>query len=165
MYVVRLSCISVFFVFRYTRRPTVIPDIMLRYLFSNNEIHEIILHSWHFSCLQRFVTIASVRCLSSPHVFLARSLWNRSYHYKTRRMAIANGCVSFCNQPKAVGTRHILASSGYAPGIIAVNVTWMERGFNAGQTHSSIYSSIFNSLRAIARYWSDIATFSYPTCI
>ena len=34
--------------------------------------------------------------------------------------------------------RHILASPGYAPGTIAVNVTWMERGFNAGQTHSSI---------------------------
>jgi len=31
---------------------------------------------------------------------------------------------------------HILASPEYAPGTIAVNVTWMERGFNAGQTHS-----------------------------
>jgi len=40
----------------------------------------------------------------------------------------------------------------------------MERGFNAGQTHRSIglYPSIFNRLRAIARYWSEIATFSYP---
>ena len=55
---------------------------------------------------------------------------------------------------------HILASPGYAPGTIAVNVTWMERGFNAGQTHSSIYPSIFNRLRAIAIYWSEIATFS-----
>jgi len=53
---------------------------------------------------------------------------------------------------------HILASPRYAPGTIAVNVTWMERGFNAGQTHSSIYQSIFNRLRAIARYWSEIAT-------
>jgi len=58
--------------------------------------------------------------------------------------------------------RHILASPGYAPETIAVNVTWMERGFNAGQTHRSIYPSIFNPLRAIARYWSEIATFSYP---
>ena len=47
---------------------------------------------------------------------------------------------------------HILASPGYAPETIAVNVTWMERGFNAGQTHNSIYPSIFNRLRAIARY-------------
>jgi len=38
---------------------------------------------------------------------------------------------------------------GYAPGIIAANVTWMERGFNVGQTHRSMYPSIFNSLRAI----------------
>ena len=52
----------------------------------------------------------------------------------------------------------MLASPGYAPGTVAVNVTWMERGFNAGQTHRSI----FNRLRAIARYWSEIATFSYP---
>ena len=35
------------------------------------------------------------------------------------------------------------------PGAIAVNVTWMERGFNAGQTHNSIYPSLFNRLRAI----------------
>jgi len=39
---------------------------------------------------------------------------------------------------------HILASlHGYAPGTIAVNVIWMERAFNAGQMHSSIYPSIF----------------------
>jgi len=41
-----------------------------------------------------------------------------------------------------------------------------KRGFNAGQTHGSIYPSIFNRLRAIERYWSEIAiffaTFSYP---
>ena len=60
---------------------------------------------------------------------------------------------------------HILASPGYAPGTVTVNVTWMEKGFNAGQTHSSIYPSIFNHLRAIARYWSEIATVSYPPCI
>jgi len=105
-------------------------------------------------------------------------------------MAIANGtCVSFCNQPKAHlatsrESRHIrrclqpfcgifrhlatsgeskahLASPGYAPGKIAVNFTWMERQFNTGQTHCGMYPSIFNRLRAIARYWSEIASFSY----
>jgi len=30
---------------------------------------------------------------------------------------------------------------------------------------SSIYPSIFNRLRAIARYWSEIATFSYPLAL
>ena len=44
--------------------------------------------------------------------------------------------------------RHILAFSGYDPGTIAGNVTWMERGFNAGQPFTS--------------YWSEVATFSYP---
>ena len=34
-------------------------------------------------------------------------------------------------------------------GTIAANVRWMERGFNAGQTHRSIYLSIFNRLRVI----------------
>jgi len=101
--------------------------------------------------------------------------------------------------------RHILAS----PGTIAVNVTWIEREFNACQTPCSMYPSIFNHFpvikavslkvchfntffahfglcwvrpwdnrgkcymdgkriqciagqRAIARYWSEIATFSTP---
>ena len=57
---------------------------------------------------------------------------------------------------------HSFASPGYAAGIIVVNVTWMERGFNDGQTHRSIYPSIFNRLRAIARYSSEIATFPTP---
>ena len=47
-------------------------------------------------------------------------------------MAIANGtCVSWV---------------AYAPGTIAVNVTWIEREFNACQTPRSMYSSIFNHL-------------------
>ena len=110
--------------------------------------------------------------------------------FLTRRMAIVNGtCVSFCNQPKAqfgylrrvtpvcrclhpfCRWGHLATSREYkehfglpvyAPGTIAVNVTWMERGFNAGQTHCNMYPSIFNRLRAIARYWSEIATFPTP---
>jgi len=69
-------------------------------------------------------------------------------------------------QPVSPKVRHfstfvlnILASPGFAAGTIAVIVTWMERRFNAGQTHSSIDPSNFNRLRAIARYWSEIATF------
>ena len=61
----------------------------------------------------------------------------------------------------AISLRYILASPGHTPGTIAVNITWMERGFNACQTHSSVYSSIFNHLRVIARYWSEIATSAY----
>jgi len=52
--------------------------------------------------------------------------------------------------------------SGYVPETISVNVTWMERGFNADQTHRSIYPFILNRLRAIARYLSEIATFPTP---
>jgi len=39
----------------------------------------------------------------------------------------------------------------------------MERGFDAGQTHSSIYPSIFNRLPAIARYWWKMQLF--PTAV
>ena len=35
---------------------------------------------------------------------------------------------------------------GYAPGTIAVNVTWMKRRFNAGQTHSSIYTHLSSTV-------------------
>jgi len=56
----------------------------------------------------------------------------------------------------------ILAFPGYVPGTIAVDVTWMERGFNAGEMYSSIYPPIVNRLQAIARYWSEIATFPTP---
>ena len=101
-------------------------------------------------------------------------------------------CVSFCYQPKAhylatsrESRRYVVAYSRFVgaacrhlamsreskahfgfpwvrPWTIAVNVTWLERGFNACQTPRSMYPSIFNRLRAIARYWSEIATFSYP---
>ena len=106
-------------------------------------------------------------------------------------MAIANGtCVSFCNQLKAqfgylrritpvcrcfhpfCGWRHLATSrefkaqfAQYAPGTIAVNVTWIERGFNACKTTRCIYPSIFNRFRDIASYWSKIAIFSYPTSV
>ena len=45
--------------------------------------------------------------------------------------------------------RHI-GLPGYAlAGTIAVNVTWMKRGFNACQTHCSMYPSIFNRFPVI----------------
>ena len=49
-------------------------------------------------------------------------------------------------QPVTSKVRHFSTFfAHFTPGTIAVNVTWIERGFNAGQTHSSIYpSSIFN---------------------
>ena len=49
----------------------------------------------------------------------------------------------------AISLRHILASPGYAPGTIAVDFTWMKRGFNACQKHRSMYPSIFNRFQVI----------------
>jgi len=54
---------------------------------------------------------------------------------------------------------HILASPRNAPGTIAVNVTWMERGFNAGQTHRSMYPSIFNRFPVIQPVSSKVPHF------
>ena len=53
---------------------------------------------------------------------------------------------------------HILLSPEYARDNRS---TWIETEFNACQTHRSMYTPFFNRLRAIARYWSEIATFSY----
>ena len=44
---------------------------------------------------------------------------------------------------------HIFVSTGDAPAIITQCVAWMERQFNACQTPSSIYPSVFNSFRVI----------------
>jgi len=80
-------------------------------------------------------------------------------NYRTRKMVIANRtCVSFCNQPKA----HF-------------GLPWVRPWDNRGKRYMGgkriqcwlkasqhVYPSIFNHLRAIARYWSEIATFSYP---
>jgi len=50
---------------------------------------------------------------------------------------------------------------GYAPGTIVINVTWMERGFNACQTHSSMYPSIiFNRFPVIQPESSKVRYFS-----
>jgi len=56
--------------------------------------------------------------------------------------------------------RHILASPGYALGTIAVNVTWMEREFNACQTHCTMYPSIFNRFPVIQPVTSNVRHFS-----
>jgi len=72
-------------------------------------------------------------------------------------MIIANGTfISFCNQPKA----HF-GLPGYAPETIAINVTWMKRGFNACQTHRSMYPyKIFNRFPVIQPVSSKVRHFS-----
>jgi len=56
----------------------------------------------------------------------------------------------FCNKSSPFYPfLHILAYTGYANGTIAVNVTWMERGFNAGQTHTPFYLQPFTSYSEI----------------
>ena len=56
--------------------------------------------------------------------------------------------------------RHILASFGYTPGTIVVNITWMERGFSACQTHRSMYPSVFNRFAVIQPVNLKIRDFS-----
>ena len=55
---------------------------------------------------------------------------------------------------------HILASPGFAPVTITVNVTWIERECNAGQTYRSIYPSIFNRFPIIKAVKSKVRNFS-----
>ena len=54
----------------------------------------------------------------------------------------------------------MLASAGYAPGTIAVNVTWMKTGFNAYQKHRCMYQSIFNRFPVIQPLSSKVRHFS-----
>ena len=63
----------------------------------------------------------------------------------------------------AISLRHILASPGYAPGTIAVNVM-MKRGFNACQTHRRMYPSIFNRYSVIQPVSSKVRHFSTFVC-
>ena len=56
--------------------------------------------------------------------------------------------------------RHILASPGYAPETIAVNVTWMKREFNACQTPRSMYPSILNRLPVVQAVSLKVCHFS-----
>jgi len=55
---------------------------------------------------------------------------------------------------------HILASPGYARETIAVNVTWIEREFNAGQMPRSMYQSTFNRFLVIQAVKSKVRNFS-----
>jgi len=56
----------------------------------------------------------------------------------------------------AISLRHILAS----PGKIVLKVTWIKRGFDACQTHCSIYPSIFNRFPVIHPVSSKVRQFS-----
>jgi len=55
----------------------------------------------------------------------------------------------FQKPPFSRTAAHIFVSPGDAPAIITQYVAWMERQFNACQTPSSMYVSIFNSFRVI----------------
>jgi len=57
---------------------------------------------------------------------------------------------------------HILLSPVYAPGTIAINVTRLERGFNACKTPRCIYPAIFNHFWDIASYWLKSRHFHTP---
>ena len=56
--------------------------------------------------------------------------------------------------------RYILAFLGYAPVTIAVNVTWMKRGFNARQTHRSMYQYNLQPFPSIQPVSSKVRHFS-----
>jgi len=53
-------------------------------------------------------------------------------------ISVASECFSTVLVSELAFFNHILLSPGYAPGTIAVNVTWIEREFNACQTHCSM---------------------------
>ena len=64
----------------------------------------------------------------------------------------SNSTSKFKRLPFLAHFLHILASTGYAPGTIAVTVTRVERGSNACKTPRCMYPSIFNHFCDIAIY-------------
>jgi len=116
-------------------------------------------------CNRLIVSLYGITCWSSYSNYRPKyipveigNILNELYTvaYVTRRMAIANGtCASFCNQPKAYF------------GLLWVRLwdnrgkfAWMKRGFNAWQTHISMYPSIFNRFPVIQPVSSKVRHFS-----
>jgi len=78
---------------------------------------------------------------------MSHCISNLSSTFLRYRLAIYRWRVTGFQQSSWVNERffnHILLSPGYALGTIAVNVTRLERGFNAYKTPRCIYPSIFN---------------------
>ena len=61
-------------------------------------------------------------------------------------ISVANDSFSTVNEVNERFFNHILLSHGYVPGTIAVNVTWIEREFNACQTPRSIYTHLSSTV-------------------
>jgi len=86
---------------------------------------------------------------------------------QTRRSMYPSICNRFqVIQPVSLKVRHFstffahFGPPGYAPMTIAVNVTWIEREFDACQTHRSMYPSIFNRFPVIQPVSSKVRHFS-----
>ena len=58
-----------------------------------------------------------------------------------------------------------LVSPGYAPGTIAVNVTWVERRFIAGQTHCNHVPIYLQPFRSYSEILVENCNFFLPPCI
>ena len=91
---------------------------------------------------------ASVSAISLRHI-----IW---LPYESRRYIVAGASIWLRQE----SISHILVSPGYAPGTIAVNITWIEREFNACQTPRSMYPSIFNRFPVIEPENSKVRHFS-----
>ena len=57
---------------------------------------------------------------------------------------------------------HIFVTPGDAPGVIMLNVVWMERQFDSYKLSRCICPSNYKCFWERARYWSKIVIFSYP---
>ena len=110
---------------------------------------------------------ASVSAISLRHILASLCTpWdNRGKCYmdgkRIQCLSKASQHVPIYLQPVIQHFLHILASTWYASGTIAVKLLhgWNENSMLVKRI--ATYPSIFNRLRAIARYWSEIATFSY----
>jgi len=84
----------------------------------------------------------------SEQVFVRKlNRWKDGLEKKGMKLTLVQGWLSPTERASvsAISLRHILAWVRTPLGL-AVNVTWMERGFNTGQIKGIEYPSIFNRL-------------------
>ena len=98
---------------------------------------------------------ASVSAISLRHI-----IWlpHESHAGMSLPSAVAGSAAAIWLRQESL--RHILASPGYAPGTIAVNVTWIEREFNACQKPRGMYPSVFNRFPVIQAESLKVCYFS-----
>jgi len=132
---------------------------------TDREVCSLVVMGNRYAMLFISVFHAPVEC-NSVGILQRRLMCNKKDGYRqrnVRQFLQAKGTIWLPQE----SLRHILASTGYGTGTIAVNVTGVKRGFNACQTYRSMCPSIFNRFPLIQPVSSKVRHFCifWPPCV